>query len=57
MALSALTAPGGKRWGVDVRAAVFAIGIVLLLLPRQTEAGCPFQNPFWFLDRSVGRSL
>ena len=29
------------------------LSILLLLLPSQSEAGCPFQNPFWFLDRWV----
>ena len=57
MALSALTSHRGKRWGVNIRGVVSAISIILLLLPLQTEAGCPFQNPFWFLDRSVGRSI
>jgi len=51
MALSALTSHRGKRWGVNIRGVVSAISIIFLLLPLQTEAGCPFQNPFWFLDR------
>ena len=53
MALSTLISPG-QRWRIGI---VSAASIILLLLPPQTEAGCPFQNPFWFLDRSVGRSL
>ena len=54
MALSTLTSSlkHGQRLGlVNIRGLVIATSILLLVLPPQTDAGCPFQNPFWFLDR------
>ena len=43
----------GQRGIFETKGIVFATSLLLLLLPSQTDAGCPFQNPFWFLDRQV----
>jgi len=49
MALSTLIAINyGQRGRSNIKR---ILSILLLLLPSQSEAGCPFQNPFWFLDR------
>ena len=50
---SRLSLNHGQRGILETRGIVLITSLLLLLLPSQTDAGCPFQNPFWFLDRQV----
>ena len=38
---------------VTLAAAARAVAVTAVLLAGRAKAGCPFQNPFWFVEKPI----
>ena len=38
---------------VTLAAAAKAVAVTAVLLAGRAEGGCPFQNPFWFVEKPI----